>query len=320
MLGIIAGARGSIKALIDPRLGRRLGWGMNRDRAKAQAMGLATALMWGLSFLSIKVSLAALPPMTLGLARFVIAIVVLFLIALAIREDLKVAWKDQPLLAAGGFVGVTFYFLCENNGVKLLTASESSLVIGVIPVATMLAERLILGTKLGARAYVGAFLSFLGVGLIAARSPGASSSPLGFVYMAGAALSWVAYSFVTRPVSTKYGRLSVTFWQSFWGLLGFIPFAVAEHPALGSLSTGLVLNLLYLGVFCSALGYWFYVTSLDILGPGPSSTYINLIPVVSVIAAFFLLGERLSGLQLAGGAAAVIGVYLATMPGKKAAE
>lgn len=292
---------------------------MNRDRAKAQAMGLATALMWGLSFLSIKVSLGVLPPMTLGLARFVIAIGLLFLIALAMKEKLGVAWRDQPLLAAGGLVGVTFYFLCENNGVKLLTASESSLVIGVIPVATMLAERIILRTKLGMRAYVGAILSFVGVGLIAARSPGASSSPLGFVYMAGAALSWVAYSFLTRPLAPRYGRLCVTFWQSFWGLLGFIPFAIAEHPSLSGLGTGLILNVLYLGVFCSALGYWFYVTSLDILGPGPSSTYINLIPVVSVIAAFFILGERLSGLQLAGGAAAVVGVYLATMPGKKAA-
>jgi drug/metabolite transporter (DMT)-like permease len=64
------------------------------------------------------------------------------------------------------------------------------------------------------------------------------------------------------------------------------------------------------------VGYWFYVTSLDVLGPGPSSTYINLIPVVSVVAAFFILGDRLEALQLAGGAAAVLGVMLATSPSK----
>jgi len=287
------------------------------ERLGARLMGLATALLWGLSFLSIKVTLGVLSPMALGFARFVIAVAVLPLIALAMKESLRVRLRDLPLLAAGGLVGVTLYFLCENNGVKLLSASESSLVIGVIPVATMLAERVFLKSRLGPKAYIGAILSFAGVGLIAARSPGAASSPLGFVYMAGAALSWVAYSFLTRPLSARYGRISVTFWQSLAGLVGFVPFIIAERPSFAGLSANVVLNVLYLGVFCSAVGYWFYVTSLDVLGPGPSSTYINLIPVVSVVAAFFILGDRLQALQLAGGAAAVLGVMLATSPSKE---
>jgi drug/metabolite transporter (DMT)-like permease len=285
-------------------------------------MGLAVALLWGFSFLSIKEGLSFLPPMSLGLARFVIAVALLPLIALAMKEGLAVAWKDQPLLALGGMLGVTFYFYCENNGVKLLSVSESSLVIGVIPVATMLAERVFLKTKLALRSYAGAVLSFVGVGLIAFRSEGASSSPLGFVFMGGAALSWVAYSFATRSVALRYGRITITFWQSAWGLLGFIPFVIAEKPTLGALSGSMLLNLLYLGVFCSAVGYWFYVTSLDVLGASATSTYINLIPVVTVVAGYFILGDRLGGLQLLGGAAAVAGVYLATVPGgqrKKAA-
>ena len=293
---------------------------MHPERNKARLMGLATALLWGLSFLSIKIALGSLPPMTLGLARFVIAVAILPLIALAMKEDLRVALKDLPLLASGGLVGVTLYFLCENNGVKLLSASESSLIIGVIPVATMLAERVFLKTRLGGRAYVGAILSFAGVGLIAARSAGATSSPLGFLYMAGAAFSWVLYSFITRPLSSRYGRISVTFWQSLFGLLGFVPFALAEGPSLSMLGGPVILHVLYLGIFCSAVGYWFYVTSLEILGPGPSSTFINLIPVVSVIAAFFLLGERLAVGQMFGAALAVAGVYLATLPGKRVVE
>jgi len=43
-----------------------------------------------------------------------------------------------------------------------------------------------------------------------------------------------------------------------------------------------------------------------------SSVFINLIPVVSIVASFILLGERLAPLQLLGGAAAIVGVYLAT--------
>lgn len=279
-------------------------------------MGLATALIWGLTFLSIKVVVAVFPPMSLGFARFVVAVAILPLVALATKESLRVAPRDLPLLAASGLVGVTLYFLCENNGIMLLSASEASLIIGSIPVLTMLAERLFLGSSLGGRAYLGAVLSLAGVGLIAARSPGAASSPMGFVFMAGAAISWVGYSFLTRPLGSRYGRVAITFWQSLFGMLGFVPFVLAELPAWAMPGPVVVLNILYLGVFGSAIGYWFYVTSLDILGAGAASAFINLIPVVSVVAAYLVLGERLAGLQLLGGAVAVLGVWLATAPAK----
>lgn len=289
---------------------------MSRDHALARGLGFATALIWGLSFLSIKVAVVVVPPLTLGLARFVVASAILPLLALALREKLRVALRDIPLLALGGFIGVTLYFICENNGILLLSASEASLVVGTIPVVTMLAERIVLGTRLPGRSYLGALLSFVGVGLIVLRSPGASSSPLGFLYMAGAALAWVVYAFVTQPLTGRYGRITVTFWQSLFGMIGFIPFALSETKSWTLPGATVVLHVLYLGIFCSALGYWFYVTSLDVLGPGAASMFINLIPVVSVVAAFFFLGERLAGLQFLGGLVAILGVWLATAPGK----
>ena len=71
-------------------------------------------------------------------------------------------------------------------------------------------------------------------------------------------------------------------------------------------------GLNYLGLLCSALGYWLYLTVLDRLGPGRASVFINLIPVVSVLAAFLILHERLAAHQLAGGLVAIAGVWLAT--------
>ncbi|HUW40618.1 MAG TPA: DMT family transporter [Rectinemataceae bacterium] len=285
---------------------------MNKKQA-APLYGLFVALIWGLSFLSIKTAVAVLPPMTLAASRFVIACAVLPFLALVAKQSLGVAWRDVPVLAAGGLVGVTLYFLGENNGVRLLSASESSLIIGAIPVLTVLTERVFLKTKLGTRAYLGAVASFAGVSLIVARSAGATSSPVGYLYMGVAALSWVAYSFLTRPVSGRYGRITVTFWQSLFGLAGCVPFALTERAAWRAPGTEVVLNVLYLGILCSAVGYWLYVEALETLGAGRASVFINLIPVVSVIGAFFILGERLSGLQLAGGAVAIAGVYLATM-------
>lgn len=286
-------------------------------RKIAISAAIAVSVIWGLSFLSTKVALAALPPMTIAAARFLVAVVVLVPIVLLMRANLRFAMRDLPRMVASGLLGTSFYFLFENNGIELLTASESSLVIATIPVLTMLVDRLVLKTRLRGRSYAGACLSFAGVALIVAPSlRGGSSSPAGFLYMGGAALCWVAYALITKPLSARYSGISITFWQSLFGLVGCLPFAAAESPPLQALSLAVSLNLLYLGLVCSAAGYLLYIVAMGSLGAGTTSVFLNLVPVVSVVAAYFLLGERVGGLTLAGGAIAVAGVYLATSPGR----
>jgi drug/metabolite transporter (DMT)-like permease len=282
-------------------------------RRSALLAAVAVSVIWGLSFLSTKVAIASLPPMTIAALRFAVAVAVLLPIAFARREALRIRLRDLPLMAASGLLGVTLYFLCENNGIALLTASESSLVIATIPVLTMLVDRLALKTALGARSYIGALLSFAGVALIVAPALGESSSSLkGFLYMGGAALCWVAYALITKPLSASYSGLNITFWQSLLGLLGCLPFAFAERPSFGSVDLAVALNVLYLGLLCSAAGYLLYIAAMDKLGAGTTSVFLNLVPVVSVAAAYVLLGESRARKPLAGGAIAVAGVYLAT--------
>jgi drug/metabolite transporter (DMT)-like permease len=284
---------------------------MNRRRT-ASFFGLALALIWGLSFLSIKVSLREVPPMTNAVARFAIACLALVVLARVQKASLRVTVRDLPLLAAGGLTGITLYFLGENHGVALLTASESSVIIGTIPVLTVLSERVFVGTRLGVRTYLGAILSFLGVALIVGKGAGASASLRGYLFMAVAALSWVGYSFLTRPLAGRLHRITITFWQMLFGLIGSVPFALTESAHWQVPGPVAVLNILYLGILCSAVGYWLYVVVLDLLGPGRASVFINLIPVVALAGGFLILGERLDVHQLVGGAVAIAGVFLAT--------
>lgn len=281
-------------------------------RIPVPLMGVAVAVIWGVTFLSIKVALREFGPMSLALFRFVVASILLAPIVALSRTPFGVRRSDWGLLAASGLVGVTFYFLCENNGILLLTASESSIIVGTIPVLTLVIEMVALQSRPGRKVVAGIILSFLGVALIVLRSESARSAPLGYVYMAGAALSWAAYSFLTRPLSARYPMLTVTFWQMVIGAVGCVPFALAEGQKWIGLSAVSLWNAVYLGVFGSAIGYWLYVMVLEKLGPGRSSVFINLIPVVSVFASFVLLGERLAPLQMAGAVAAIAGVYLAT--------
>ncbi len=287
----------------------------------ARFAGFAVALIWGMTFLSIKVAVGELGPMTLAASRFVIACLVIPLIARASGTRLAIRAQDAPLMALGGLVGVTFYFWCENNGVMLLSASEASIIVGTIPIITLIMEIFVYRSSPGARVWAGVALSFAGVAVMVAGggsgetggavAPGGGSTILGYLFMAGAALSWSAYSFITKPLSARYSHLAITFWQLLFGTIACLPLAALEAPR-GFPSLAVSLNVVFLGVFGSAFGYWLYVIMLERLGASRSSVFINLIPVVSVAASFVILGERLSGRQAAGGLVAIAGVFLAT--------
>jgi drug/metabolite transporter (DMT)-like permease len=289
-------------------------------RKTAVLANIVCVLFWGFSFISIKVAVAVFPPMTLGAIRFAIAIVILFIMYhFTSKEKLKV--QDIPYLAGSGLAGVTFYFFCENNGVALVTASEASIIVAAIPVLTMACEwftaklRQTGVPRLGWRRWLGAFISVTGVVMVAKVSFTLSGSIAGYVYMGGAALCWVAYGFLTKPLfDRKRSRLYIVFWQNFFGFLGFLPFTIPEYGSWAVPDAPVLFHVLFLATCCSALGYWLYAHALEALGVSVSSVFINLIPVVTVVAGFFILEDRLTLFQWLGAALVLCGVYLTAVP------
>jgi drug/metabolite transporter (DMT)-like permease len=129
--------------------------------------------------------------------------------------------------------------------------------------------------------------------------------------MGGAALSWVAYCFLTRPLFARCSRIHIVFWQSVFGFIGFLPFAALEFPSWIVPALPVLGHVVFLGICCSALGYWFYTYSLEQLGVSATALFLNFIPVVTVIVGFVFLGERLMPLQWLGAVLSLSGVTLA---------
>lgn len=300
------------------------------ERQKALLALIATVLFWGLSFISIKIAVVVFPPMSLGALRFSLALVLLYGIKRKMAPQERIQAGDLPYLVGAGLIGVTAYFFCENNGVLLVSASEASIIIAAIPVLTMIVDQIEQGRlhqralrEEGAmvinppamvkRRWVGASLSLVGVWLVAGGTLQVSGNLRGYVFMGGAALSWVVYSFLSRPLFNRHSRIFIVFWQTVFGFLGFLPFAFFEIPRWGQPSVVVWLHVAYLGIFCSALGYWFYAMAMGSLGVSTSTVFINLIPVVTVVTAFFALQDRLRPIQWLGAMAVVSGVYAATL-------
>ena len=299
---------------------------LKSERRKAIVAIIACVLFWGFSFISIKIVGEVFPPMSQGILRFAIALVLLYFIKKKLAPGEKLRYRDIPLLLGAGLSGVTFYFFFENNGVAMVTASEASIAIGAIPVLIIIADwisgKIAPHTRsghpeIGIRQWMGAIISIAGVWLVAGVSFVLSGNILGYIYMAAAALCWVTYSLFTRPLFARCSRIYIVFWQSVAGFIGFLPFSIMEFSRWGSPDLPVILHLAFLGVCCSAMGYWFYAHSLEVLGMTVSAIFINMVPLVTVIFGFIIMGDRLAFLQWVGAALVIGGVYLSMMEGKK---
>jgi drug/metabolite transporter (DMT)-like permease len=272
---------------------------------------VAAAVMWGLSFLSIKITVAVFPPMTLALIRFIMASMFLWGVFKWQEPNTRLAKKDFPAMLLAGVFGITLYFYFQNNGVKLITASAASIIIAIIPIMTLIADSVIFKSRLTHQKIWGVILSVIGVCLVVGLDIHWSDSGVGYLMMFGAAVAWVIYSLVTRPLFKKYSQLAIVFYQTIFGTLALSPFAVFEKTNWSLVTSVVVFNLIYLGIFCSALGYFAYMFALDKLGPNITTLFLNLVPVVAVGSSCLILGERLTYLQISGGVLVIIAVTIA---------
>jgi drug/metabolite transporter (DMT)-like permease len=272
-------------------------------------------IAWGVSFVNTKVLLDYLGPMTIAVLRFILAtaMIRLLLAYKGVRDPLKRA--DIPLFLFAGGVGIGLYFYFENTAVQLLNASLTSLLIATIPVFTLITEALLFKRHIERRQFFFFVLSLVGVVLVAdvrLDRLADGGTVKGYVMMAGAIAAWLVYSMASRALFKRYNNLSITYYQFLFGLILMFPFAFFETNHFDRLTPEAIANLLFLGVFASFLGFYFYVIAMDSLGVSESSLFINLIPVVTVAVAMVYLGERLNTVQWIGGAVILISVVGAT--------
>lgn len=293
---------------------------MRKEKLLPLAAIIATVVVWGFSFLSIKVVLNVIPPMTMAFIRFFIASVLLHFIMRKIEPKTRLLRDDILLMALAGVIGVSLYFYFENNGVKLISASAASIIVSSVPILTLIADAIVFKSPMNKVKILSVFLSIAGVYLVVGgglHGIELSGSGLGYLMMLGAALSWAVYSVITKPLFKKYSQLAIVYYQSVFGAIALAPFTLMEKASWDKLTSNIILNLLFLSIICSAAAYYFYVYAMDKLGIGESSVYLNLVPVVTVISSFFILGEVIKYNQLLGGLVVIVSVYLAGWPDKK---
>jgi Predicted permease, DMT superfamily len=146
-------------------------------------------------------------------------------------------------------------------------------------------------------------LSIIGVYLVISvngKLDFSSSTFWGNILILGAMVSWVIYTILSRNLSNKYSSLVITTYQTAISIILFIPFVIPEIHKWHPVSFVPLMNLIYLGIFCSAVSYLSFLYAIKKLGSTVSSMFLNLIPAVSVVTGFLVLNERLMLIQYIG--------------------
>ena len=272
-----------------------------------------TAILWGVSFISIKIAVTEVPPITLALIRFMIATAILLIITRKLEPTSRLERKDLKKMVLAGALGITLYFYCENTGVKLTTASNASLITALIPVIAIVMDTLIFKTKISTIKLFGIGFATLGA-YLAITANGQmhfnSATFQGNLFIVGAMLSWTFYTLLNKSLNTKYSGLFLTTYQTLFGTLLLLPASLLEYNQWQLFSLKALAHIIFLAVFCSAMCYFLYLYALERLDVTVTTLYLNLIPIIGVLSGHFILQERILPIQLWGGAIILIAILI----------
>lgn len=283
---------------------------------------MLAALLFGFSFLFVKLSVARVSTLTLLSWRFFIAFAAMGLLALfkVIKIDLR-GKNLGPLLLIAFFQPV-LYYIAETTGIKRTTASESGTLLACIPIVTLLFSGPLLHEPPTKTQVVSIVISVIGVVSIAlVKGFSSSLDVIGYVLLLIAMFSDSFFVLFSRKAAA-FNSAEKTFVMMTLGVLVFSAAAFIEHGINGTVTefitlpfrdTEFLLSVLYLGVGCCAIGFFLCNYGIELLGATRSASFAGLTTVVSVLAGVFLLRESFSLLQGLGTLLVLLGVYGANM-------
>jgi drug/metabolite transporter (DMT)-like permease len=287
---------------------------MRKNILFSYSLALLVVFIWSITFVSTKILLDYISPTEILFYRYVIAYLIFF------AASPKIIWprsfRDEIKFALAGLLGVTLYFLCENFALSLSTASNVSLLVATAPMLTGLVSHFLTKSERITKYFIyGCLFGLAGVFLIVFNGHFfLKLNPAGDMLAIIAALSFALYSIIIRDLDiTTYSAVVITRKTFFYSLLSLTPllFTSLFKWDFKVLIEGQVFgNLLFLGVFASALCFILWNKVIWELGAVKANNLIYLSPPMAMVLAAVVLKERITIFAASGGLLILLGVYI----------
>lgn len=278
-------------------------------------VALLVIIAWGSSFIFTKVLMedAALTPIEVYVYRFALAYVCLFLITF--KKIFANNLRDELQLMMCGVCAGSLFYVLENFALLRTTTGNVSLLSSLSPMITAGLMAVVFRVKQGLGLVIGSLIAFIGVGcIIFSQGEGLEINPIGDLLALASAFAWSIYAVGVKRLVPLYSTLFITRKLFLYGVLTAAPLmwiggAPSNFTVIFTNPTFL-LNMLFLVVVCSLLGFVGWNLAMKKLGPVAANNYIYLQPLVTMVVAYFILGEEITLLGYIGSALIIGGLII----------
>ncbi|MFA9429952.1 EamA family transporter [Egicoccus sp. AB-alg2] len=293
---------------------------MTPPRARGRALPwvalVAVYVLWGSTYLGIKVAIETLPPFTMAGVRFLLAGTLLYPLA---RRRPAAARPTRRQWAAAAGVGVLL--LVGGNGLvtfaeQTIPSGIAALLVATVPLWMVALDRLTGGGRLRWQVVAGLVLGSAGVLLLVRpwEGVGGEIDAVGAGIVLIGSLSWAIGSLRARTAPLPPEPLQGTAMQMLVaGVVLLLLGAATGEPAdvrVGEVSAASLAALAWLVGAGSIVAFSAYGYALRTLPTATVATYAYVNPIVAVALGWAILGERLSGQTLLAGAVIAVAVVL----------
>src|SRR3954454_10712593 len=284
------------------------------DSRRAAIYLVITAAGFGGTWVAAPWATEDIAPLVVACVRFAIAAALLLGFCRVRGLSLRLERRDLPGIAGVALTSVVGYDVLFLYGVTLAPASHGAVIVpGLIPMATLVLSRVVLGMRATVRQLAGILLSIAGLALVVGPElSGGSTTVLGDGMFAIAAGLWAAYTLVGR--ASRLDSAVLTFYGAAVGSIVLLPLAIlVPDPSAGSIgdaSTRALLSVVYLGSIGTVVSFVAFLQGVRLIGPSRAIAYTVLIPVFGLALTVTLLGEALTPLALVGAVVVLVGLRI----------
>ena len=229
---------------------------------------------------------------------------------------------DRRLLFLESLLGNFLFSVCMLYGVALSSAVAAGVVMAAIPAAVALLSRVFLGERIDRRVAAGIACAVAGIAVLATSRgvpANVGSNPaLGHLLLVGAVLCEASYVVIGKRLTGQLPARRISAIINLWGLVLVTPFGLwaARSFDFGAVALDAWALLVFYAIAASMVTVWLWMTGLKHVPASSAGVFTVLLPVSAAAVGVLLLGEAFRVEQAIALALALLGLLLATWPGR----